>query len=152
VTRFLPCLLAALLGLAAPARAQAPAADDAAIRALVTRYTELRERGDAAALGTLFTKDADQLVSSGEWRKGRDAVVTGSLGSSQRTPGTRTLAIDAVRTVAAGVALADLRYEIAQADGRTRRMWASWLLVKDGDAWKIAAIRNMLPAPAAPAR
>jgi uncharacterized protein (TIGR02246 family) len=141
-------LVAAALCLSAPAAAQAPAADDTAIRALVARYTEIREKGDAAALGALFTADADQLVSSGEWRKGRDAVVKGSLASSQQTQGKRTLTIDAVRTVAAGVAIADSRYEIAQADGQTRRMWASWLLVKDGDTWKIAAIRNMLPAPA----
>lgn len=151
----LPWLIAAAcclpaLGLPAAAGSQAPTGDDAAIRALVARYTEIRETGDAAALGALFTADADQLVSSGEWRKGRDAVVKGSLGSSQQTPGKRTLTIDSVRTVAAGVAIADSRYEIAQADGRTRRMWASWLLVKDGDTWKITAIRNMLPA--APAR
>ena len=150
----LPWLFAAMLSvlwLCVPARglAQAPAGDDAAIRALVARYTEIREKGDAAALGALVTADADQLVSSGEWRKGRDAVVKGSLASSQQTQGKRTLIIDAVRTVAAGVAIADSRYEIAQADGQVRRMWASWLLVKDGDAWKIAAIRNMLPAPAA---
>jgi hypothetical protein len=48
------------------------------------------------------------------------------------------------------VAIADSRYEIAEDAGRVRRMWATWLLVKDGDSWKIAAIRNMLPA--APAR
>jgi uncharacterized protein (TIGR02246 family) len=146
--RALPWLAALAIALPATARAQAPAADDAAIRALVTRYTEIREKGDAAALGALFTADADQLVSSGEWRKGREAVVAGSLASSQQRQGKRTLTIDAVRTVAAGVAIADSRYEIAQADGETRRMWASWLLVKDGDTWKIAAIRNMLPAGA----
>jgi uncharacterized protein (TIGR02246 family) len=142
--------LSAVVSLPAAARAQAPASDDAAIRALVARYTEIREQGDAAALGALFTANADQLVSSGEWRKGRDAVVKGSLASSQQTQGKRTLTIDAVRTVAAGVAIADSRYEIAEDAGRVRRMWATWLLVKDGDSWKIAAIRNMLPA--APAR
>lgn len=146
IRRALPWLVAVVIAVPAAAQAQAPAADDAAIRALVARYTEIRERGDAAALGALFTADADQLVSSGEWRKGREAVVKGSLASSQQTQGKRTLTIDAVRTVAAGVAIADSRYEIAQADGQTRRMWATWLLVKDGDTWKIAAIRNMLPA------
>ena len=146
IRRALPWLVAVVVGVPAVALAQAPAADDAAIRALVARYTEIRERGDAAALGALFTADADQLVSSGEWRKGREAVVKGSLASSQQTQGKRTLTIDAVRTVAAGVAIADSRYEIAQAGGQTRRMWATWLLVKDGDTWKIAAIRNMLPS------
>jgi uncharacterized protein (TIGR02246 family) len=137
-----------LLTLAAlsPAAAQAPVSDDAAVRALVDAYSAARDKGDAAALTALFTADADQLVSSGEWRRGRDAVVKGSLASSQQTQGKRTFTIDTVRMIAANVAVADSRYEIAQTDGTTRRMWASWLVVKDGAAWKIAAIRNMLPA------
>ena len=137
--------------------AQAPPADDAAaVRALVERYQAARDKSDAAALAALFVADADQLVSSGEWRRGREAVVTGSLGSSQRTPGRRTLTVETVRMVGPGVALADSRYDIAQADGTVRRMWASWVIVKDGAGWKIAAIRNMLPttpaAAATPAR
>jgi len=150
--RLLPScvLLAAILIAAGPAAAQAPAADDAAVRALVDAYSAAREKGDVAALTALFTADADQLVSSGEWRRGRAAVITGSLASSQQTQGTRTLTIETVRMIAANVAIADSRYDIAQTNGTTRRMWASWLVVKDGTAWKIAGIRNMLPAtPAA---
>ena len=141
-------IIITLLTLAAlsPAAAQAPVSDDAAVRALVDAYSAARDKGDAAALTALFTADADQLVSSGEWRRGRDAVVKGSIASSQQTQGTRTFTIDTVRMIAADVAVADSRYEIAQTDGTTRRMWASWLVVKDGTAWKIAAIRNMLPA------
>jgi uncharacterized protein (TIGR02246 family) len=102
-------------------------------------------RGDAAALAALFTADADQLVSSGEWRRGRDAVVKGSLASSQQNAGKRTFTLETVRFLTADVAVADSRYDIAQADGSTRRMWASWTLVRSGDRWLIAAIRNMLP-------
>jgi uncharacterized protein (TIGR02246 family) len=136
---------------ASPAGAQAPTADNAAddaaaVRALVAAYSAARDKGDGAALTALFTADADQLVSSGEWRKGREAVVKGSLASSQQTQGRRTFTIETVRMVAANVALVDSRYDITQADGTTRRMWAAWLLVKDGAAWKIAGIRNMLPA------
>ena len=135
-----------------PAAAQAPISDDVAIRALVDAYSAARDKSDAAALTALFTADADQLVSSGEWRRGRDAVVKGSLASSQQAQGKRTFTIDTVRMIAANVAVADSRYEIAETDGTMRRMWASWLVVKDGAAWKIAAIRNMLPAaPAGPA-
>jgi uncharacterized protein (TIGR02246 family) len=141
-----------LLSIATPAAAQTRSADETAVRALVDRYTTAREAGDKAALAGLFVADADQLVSSGEWRRGREAVVTGSLGSSQQNAGKRTLTIETVRMVAAGVALADSRYDIAQTDGVTRRMWASWVLVKDGDVWKIAAIRNMLPSAPAAAR
>jgi uncharacterized protein (TIGR02246 family) len=145
-----PCLLlVTVLAGAPPAAAQAAASDDAAVRALVDAYSAARAKGDAAALTALFTADADQLVSSGEWRRGREAVVAGSLASSEQTQGTRTLTIETVRMVAANVAIADSRYDIAQTGGTTRRMWASWLVVKDGTAWKIAGIRNMLPAAAA---
>ena len=144
--------LLALLSFAAAAAAQPKTSEDAAVRALVERYQAAREAGDKVALTALFVADADQLVSSGEWRRGREAVVTGSLASSQQNAGKRTLTVETVRMIAAGVALADSRYDIAQADGVTRRMWASWLLVKDGEIWKIAAIRNMAPAgPAEPA-
>ena len=141
----LPALFAVALA-AEPAAAQAPASDDAAVRAVVDAYSAARDKSDAAALTALFTADADQLVSSGEWRKGREAVVKGSLASSQQAQGKRTFTVETVRMMAANVALVDSRYDIAQADGTTRRMWAAWLLVKDGPAWKIAGIRNMLPA------
>jgi uncharacterized protein (TIGR02246 family) len=145
-------VLALLLVGAVPAAAQAPVSDDAAIRALVAAYAAARDKGDGEALGALFTADADQLVSSGEWRRGRAAVVQGSLASSRQTQGARTFSIETVRMLAANVAIADSRYDIAPPGGPTRRMWASWLLVKDGTAWKIAAIRNMLPATAAATR
>jgi uncharacterized protein (TIGR02246 family) len=116
------------------------------VRAVVQRYQDARERSDQAALAALFAADADQLVSSGEWRRGRDAVVKGSIASSQQAEGKRTFTVETVRLVTADVAVVDSRYEIAQANGPVRRMWASWLLVKTGGAWKISAIRNMLPA------
>jgi len=40
----------------------------------------------------------------------------------------------------------DARYEIQNADGTTRKMWDTFIVVLDNDAWKISAIRNMLPA------
>ena len=155
-TTLLVGLVAFALIVPAAAAGQAPPTDDAAVRALVDAYSAARDKGDGPALTALFTADADQLVSSGEWRRGREAVVKGSLASSQQTQGKRTFTIETVRMIAADVALADSRYDIAQTGGTTRRMWASWLLVKDGPAWKIAAIRNMLPASpagaAAPAK
>lgn len=124
--------------------------DDAAIRDVVKRYVDARDRGDAAAIGALFTEDADQLTSSGEWRRGREALVRGTLSSSKGNPGTRTIAIETVRFPAPGIAIADGRYEIAsdQPGGGTRRMWTTFLLAGAGDNWRISAIRNMLPASA----
>ena len=101
----------------------------------------------------LFTSDADQLVSSGEWRKGRSEVVKGTLASSRSSGGKRTITVTSVRFLAPGVALADGRYELTGlAGGATRRMWTSLVLIRGAEGWRIAAIRNMLPAPPAPTR
>jgi uncharacterized protein (TIGR02246 family) len=124
-------------------------ADAAAVRAVVARYVDARDKRDPKLLAELFTVDADQLVTTGEWRKGRDNVVQGGLASSQANPGSRQIAIEVVRFVAPGVALADGRYDITEAQG-VRRMRTTFVVIRDGNAWRIAAIRNM--APTDPAR
>ena len=123
------------------------AGDEAAVKAVVGRYVDAREKRDAAAIEAVFTEDADQLISSGEWRKGREAVVRGTLASSESTGGKRTITVETVRFVAPNVALADGRYEISgMTGGQTRRMWSSFVMVRGTNGWRIAAIRNMLPA------
>ncbi len=124
-------------------------ADETAVRGVVKAYVDARDRSDAAAIRALFTDDADQLTSSGEWRKGREELVRGTLASSKGNPGTRTIAIETVRFPATGVAIADGKYEIAGSQGaEPRRMWTSFLMVRSEAGWRIAGIRNMLPAPA----
>jgi uncharacterized protein (TIGR02246 family) len=136
-------VMSLLAGLAA---AQSPS-DEAAVKAVVARYVDAREKRDAAAIEAIFTKDVDQLVSSGEWRKGRDAVVRGTLASSESTGGHRTITVETVRFVTPDVAIADGRYEISgMTGGQTRRMWSSFVITRGADGWRIAAIRNMLPA------
>ena len=74
--------MAVAVAVSAPAWAQGRGGDEAAVREVVQRYQDAREARDAKALAALFTDDADQLTSSGEWRKGRDQVVQGGLRSS----------------------------------------------------------------------
>ena len=151
-------------GIRAAAQAAAPAAaqnatraaagnagDETAIKDVVARYVDARDRKDAKATEALFTADADQLVSSGEWRKGRDAVVRGTMASSETSGGKRTITVETVRFVTPDAALADGRYEIAGLAGAPpRRMWSTFLITRTPEGWRIAAIRNMLPAPPAP--
>jgi len=140
-------LLALLTVVPSASQGTGPAKDEAAVRDLVKRYVDARERQDPKAIEALFTEDADQLTSSGEWRRGRGEVVKGTMASSQRTGGTRTITIETVRFPAPGVALADGRYEISGlAGGAARRMWTSFVLTGKEGGWRIAAIRNMLPA------
>jgi uncharacterized protein (TIGR02246 family) len=122
------------------------AAQEKAVRELVAKYAAAREISDVNAIGALFTDDADQLVSSGEWRKGREALVRGMLESSKQNSGARTITVETVRFINPGVALADARYEIAATAGTpARKMWSAFLAVRTADGWRIAAVRNMLP-------
>lgn len=143
------CVLLALVVLPTAASAQVGVSpeDEQAVRAVVARYVEARERRDAAAIGALFTADADQFTTGGEWRRGREAIVQGTIASSERTEGRRRIAIRTVRMLAPGIAVADGPYEIADMpDGGSRQMWTTFLLTRDAGQWRIAAIRNALPS------
>jgi uncharacterized protein (TIGR02246 family) len=121
--------------------------DDAGIRAVVQRYVDAREHRDPKAVEALFTTDADQLVSSGEWRKGRDEVVRGTMVSSQRTGGTRSIEVESIRMITPDVAIVDGRYNLSGlSGGQTRRMWTTLILKRTPEGWRISGIRNMLPA------
>ena len=119
----------------------------------MSKYVDARERIDPQAVEALFTSDADQLVSSGEWRKGRDAVVRGAMASSRSTGGKRTITVEQVRFVTPDVAIADGHYELTGlSGGAARSMLATLVLKKTDNEWRITAIRNMLPAAPAPSR
>jgi uncharacterized protein (TIGR02246 family) len=121
--------------------------DEAAVRDVVRRYVEARERRQAAEIEALFTQDADQYTTGGEWRRGRAAVVQGTLQSSARNPGTRTIQVESVRFITSDVAIADGPYVIASGGADPRRMWTTIVATREGGVWKIAAIRNIAPTP-----
>jgi len=149
MAKLLALLAVLTAAVAAPVVAQSGdrAADEAAIRAAIQAFLDTREANDAAALGALLTEDVDQQQTSGNVRRGREAVVTGSLATQQSTGGRRTITVDSLRFVSADVAIADGRYDsVGRADGTDQRMLTSMVLRREAGAWKIAAIRNMLPS------
>jgi uncharacterized protein (TIGR02246 family) len=143
-------LIAAFLGLVGAAALTAQgndrAKDEAAIRSVIQAFIATREANDAPGLTALLTEDVDQQQTSGNTRRGREAVVTGSLATQQSTGGRRTITVDSLRFLTPDVALADGRYDsIGRADGTDQRMLTSMVLRRESGAWKIAAIRNSLP-------
>jgi uncharacterized protein (TIGR02246 family) len=127
------------------------AADEAAIKAVIQAFIDTREANDNAGLTAILTPDVDQRQTSGNMRSGRDAVVSGSLATTQATGGRRTITIDSLRFLSSDVAIADGRYDsIGRADGTDQRMLTSIVLRREADGWKIAAIRNMLPTAPSP--
>ena len=142
-----------MMALAVPALAQtrsAAAGDEAAIRKLVQQHDTARNGGDWKAMGTGFTDDADQLTSAGEWRRGRAAIEKGvaQVMAGPYKGATYGTKIDSVRIVAPNVAVADGSFEIQNvAGGGTRRGQITYVLVKSGGQWRIAASRSMVATP-----
>jgi uncharacterized protein (TIGR02246 family) len=123
------------------------AADEKAIKGVIQEFLDARDANDPKRLSAVLTADADQQQTSGDRRSGRDAVVKGSLTTQQSTGGKRTIAVDSIRFVAADVALADGRYDsVGRADGSDLHMLTAIVLRRESGAWKIAAIRNMVPS------
>src|SRR5262245_380921 len=112
----------------------APSADEQAVREVVGRYVNARELKDPKAIEALFTEDADQHTTGGEWRRGRAQIVSGTLESSTRNPGTRGITVNAVRFITSDVAIADGPYEVA-----TRRLWTTIVLKREAGRWGMAA-------------
>src|SRR5690349_18087317 len=103
--------------------------DEVAIKTVVQKYLDARDQRDPKAVEGLFVADADQLVSSGEWRKGRDEVVKGTLASSASSGGKRTITVETIRFVTKDVAIADGRYELQGTNGGPdRKMWSTFVM------------------------
>jgi uncharacterized protein (TIGR02246 family) len=120
-------------------------ADSNEILHLINQYSSARDSRDTVLLRQILTGDVDQLVSSGEWRNGIDAAIKGMLNSSTSNPGDRKLTVEKIRFLSENSALVDARYIITNPDQTIRKMWSSFVVVRNKKNWQISAIRNMLP-------
>ena len=144
--KLLATIIIALVIVSSPTLAQeANKQAEQAIIELVGQYGEARAKKDKDLLKSILVHDMDQLVSTGEWRRGMDESLAGMLRSSTRQPGSRSLEVENVRFITTESAIADARYIIDNGDGTERKMWSTFVVVLDEGRWKITAIRNMLP-------
>ena len=144
--------LALVLTIPGVASGQSAGADEAAIRDVIRRHDETRSNADWKAVGNLFMEDAAVLTSAGEWRRGPAQIAKGGAASAAGPykGGKYSTKIDSVRLLAPTVALADGTFEIGNIPGGNRRGHSTYVLVKTGGAWKIAATRSMVPTAAGP--
>ena len=138
-------LLASLLILGTSV-ARPAESDDQAVRDTISRYVSARNEKAPARIRALFTNDADQLVSSGEWRHGVDQLMQGMRASSNKEQAKSSVAITEVRMIVPDVAIVDGHYRTTSLGGAVREMWTTFIVKKTSEGWRIAAIRNMKPA------
>lgn len=121
-------------------------ADESAIVAVIAAREAAWNAGDAAAYGDLLTEDADIVSATGKPAHDREAILR--LYTEQRAgvyAGVRTRTrVARVRMLGPNVGLADADYELegGAVDG-IRRGLISFILRREGQRWRIAAIRGV---------
>jgi ketosteroid isomerase-like protein len=120
----------------------APAADVAAIRAAASAYREALARGDAAAIRAAWTADGDIVDSFGNIVPAGEVTAPGG----ERTPADRPavrVGETRLRFIAPHVAVEDGAFDVtlpgtsAPLPGSFTALW-----VRQGDAWKLAGVRE----------
>jgi hypothetical protein len=138
------CFLLVVTDLAAVAQdAPVRSEDELAIRHVTQEYILQRDKGDEAGLRALLTAACDQRLTSGRMRLGREAVVRGSLDSTQNSGGTRVISLESIRFLGADVAIANGRYDsLGRSDGTDLHMLTTIVFWRIDGEWYIDAIRN----------
>ena len=130
----------------AAARAQSPT-DEAAVRSRLAAYAEARNRRDARAEALSYLPDGDFRSSLGPFVSGREAI---ERQLTVNDPSYRFgLTITRLRFLAPQVAIADAEVR-AGAGGREATLVGTYVMMKQGSEWLIAAARiARAPAPVA---
>ena len=150
-----------LLGLAAPAihaQSAPKEADSAAVKQLLSKFTQAFNDHDAQAMGALFAENADFTNLRGASQHGREKIQTnfvtlfkGILKDAKRTDSPR-----GVRLLAPTLATVDSDDTIAGSltpDGKSnplRKGLMTWIVAKQGGQWRILVFheQDFPPAPA----
>ena len=122
------------------------------IQKLLEQHMAHRNSGDFDRVSEGYTSDATILSSDGLWQRGTAEIrktLQDRFGSGVYKGVRSTLTVDSVQAIAPNVILVNETWELANIPGGgSRKGQGSTILVKSGDTWKIAAERNMVPAPA----
>jgi len=118
--------------------------DEPAIRSIAVAYTQAYNGGDAHALASLFTADAEMIDEDGEHLRGRPMIEEVFTTMFKERPGA-TIAI-------APATLRFLGPDVAQEEGQTRVKLAGGeppiarhytvLFVKEGNRWMYSSVRE----------
>lgn len=125
--------------------------DEAAVRALVGRLEKAWNTVDPAAFAAEFMPDADFVNVRGDYHSGREAVAHGheAILKTIYAGSTIRYSLLRVREVAPDVLVAHVDALLSVPAGPLAGDIAaipSLVLVRDGDAWRIAAFHNTAKA------
>jgi len=134
--------------------AQTPNTDEVQVRNLIPAFTDAWARSDAQGLAWLFAPDGDLMIPTGNIFSGRDSI--GGFYSSVFAVGYRgskgTGEIARLRFVQPNVVVGDGTWSIFGARDKQGKETApergvfTFVAVKQGDKWRISALREQTSA------
>jgi hypothetical protein len=153
--RILPLVLLANLAAVAPVRAQTPAAEEAAILAVVDRFMHAVSTGDSAAMASIRLEDSTTTVEAPNKAGGSGTLVQRrppSTPTGARPSGTlRERYWDPIVHLRGSLAMVWTPYEFWR-DGKTTHCGVDvFEMVKQDGAWKIGHIMYTVEPDACPA-
>jgi uncharacterized protein (TIGR02246 family) len=121
--------------------------EEQAVRKAVANFAETVNRGDAKAFAALFTEDADFVVITGRYLKGRNEIVTYHAGLF--ADGFRGSHLDVtsvtIRFLRPDVAVARVVTKRTENGGKEMRTsLPMFVFTKQGESWLITAVQNTL--------
>jgi uncharacterized protein (TIGR02246 family) len=124
---------------------RAMAADEAAIRQVVERYSDAFNHHDAQAVAALYAPDADFTNMYGGSQHGRPAIEKfyANLFSGRLKEAHRNDTVKSVRILGPGLAVMDAYWEMSRttsANGKpspVRKGMLTWVMAKRSDEWDI---------------
>jgi uncharacterized protein (TIGR02246 family) len=136
------------LGLGTAAVAQ----DEDAVNAIATQWAEAWNAGDMDTVGALYTEDSDYVDAFGEAVKGKAEIQAGLTEMHSTVYEGTKLSVEttAVQFVKPDVAISDTVWEFTDVPtvegvSAPAKGQSTVVLVKEGEAWKIAVHRTRIP-------
>jgi uncharacterized protein (TIGR02246 family) len=148
ISDVLPPVLAVvvLLSLTDPANGQRNT-EEQAVRNVIAELVEAINRSDIKAFGVLFTEDADFVVITGKYLKGRNAIVTyhAELFSGSFKGSHLDITSVAIRFVRPDVAVVRVATKRTENEGKEMRTsFPVFVLTKQAQKWLITTVQNTL--------
>jgi len=117
------------------------------VRKVVADFAGAINRGNAKAFSALFTEDADFVVITGKYLKGRNEIVTyhARLFTDDFQGSHLEVTSVAIRFLRPDVAVARVATKRTENGGKgMRTSFPMFVLTKQGESWLIAAVQNTL--------
>jgi uncharacterized protein (TIGR02246 family) len=146
-------MLAGVFSTALPA--QEPTEDQEAVSALAPQWADAWNRGDAKAIGDMYTEDADLIEMSGQSVKGREAIEAAfaDMMSTMFEGSKISIQMTATRFIKPDLVVGDSNWEItglpeAEGEAPPSKGTSTIVAVKQDGQWLITTHRSRIPVAA----